>query len=714
MSDTTQNNNTTNNENNSSLTAAEIARIAVEQMYNLAMGAISAGSALIDNKIASTTMTFWSGGFDLFKNQVTNPNDNHYQGIGRAVGDMLNLAITFWIQEKFNKVTVSGKTKAEVAFGTYFELANINLGEKFSNLFNTYVANADRFYDEIITNDDFFNKVKNGLINNGLMNFVDYFDPDGDGNVSAIDIVNGYQKLFSPPPAFGTMDFEIQFASNKPKEIIIKADISKQEEEKEIIQAVMKHDEIQTLTINSQTYNIKELSNLELRNAIENIPQVSFLLSRILIKVGEYLDLGEKGIYKVKSGDTLSTIAQKNGMVTKDLVRLNSWLCDEGRIKFNQNKVLIKGNPLNLSNTNHTLYGEANAENVLTDANGGDNEFIGGSKKDIMQSKGKGYDIYHANDGDEITDNDGKGEVKFGGTALTGGLYNKDKGYYESEDESIEYHLNGNTLIVKNGSESITINNYSKSDESLGIKLLEPTEVSIVIQNGSAKEQDDKNQSTTFDVTLNGELKEGEFVEIQITGNNNSQDQDTLPQIIRFEYGQDTTQQYTFYWDGNEEKNPNGDLEFSVSGIVVAKFETIKVTDIQDGIITINDDDKDDEPNDDAPNESDSPNDTFPDTDPASTKTSPIVIDLNGDGVKTISRKNNKTYFDLDNNKFAENTSWIDKNDGILINKTLITDNNITNGSELFGNHTLLKDGSLADNGFEALKEFVNLNLLVA
>ena len=109
----------------------------------------------------------------------------------------------------------------------------------------------------------------------------------------------------------------------------------------------------------------------------------------------------------------------------------------------------------------------------------------------------------------------------------------------------------------------------------------------------------------------------------------------------------------------------------------------------------------------------DSPNDTFPDTTPASTKTSPIVIDLNGDGIKIISRKNSKTYFDLDNNKFAENTSWIDKNDGILINKTSIT-NSITNGSELFGNHTLLRDGSLANNGFEALKEFANLNLLVA
>ena len=77
-----------------------------------------------------------------------------------------------------------------------------------------------------------------------------------------------------------------------------------------------------------------------------------------------------------------------------------------------------------------------------------------------------------------------------------------------------------------------------------------------------------------------------------------------------------------------------------------------------------------------------------------------------------ITNAHGKTYFDLYNNKFAENTSWIDKNDGILINKTSIT-NSITNGSELFGNHTLLRDGSLANNGFEALGEFANLNLLI-
>ena len=166
-------------------------------------------------------------------------------------------------------------------------------------------------------------------------------------------------------------------ASKKEINIDSSINLNKKNKESENFAGAILSSGAEVATINSQTYNIKELSNLELRNAIENIPQVSFLLSHILIKVGEYLDLGEKGIYKVKSGDTLSVIAQKNGMVTKDLVRLNSWLCDEGRILFNQNKVLIEGNPLNLSNTNHTLYGEANAENVLIDANGGDNiEFI--------------------------------------------------------------------------------------------------------------------------------------------------------------------------------------------------------------------------------------------------------------------------------------------------------------------------------------------------
>lgn len=136
---------------------------------------------------------------------------------------------------------------------------------------------------------------------------------------------------------------------------------------------------LEQITINSHTYNIKELSNLQILNALDYIPKVSFLLSNILIKVGEEIDLGSKGIYTIKSGDTLSEIAQDNGMVTKDLLKLNPWLLDENRVKFLQNKILVDTtlSESELNNKNHTLIGDSNAENILIDANGGDNiEFI--------------------------------------------------------------------------------------------------------------------------------------------------------------------------------------------------------------------------------------------------------------------------------------------------------------------------------------------------
>ncbi len=83
---------------------------------------------------------------------------------------------------------------------------------------------------------------------------------------------------------------------------------------------------------------------------------------------------------------------------------------------------------------------------------------------------------------------------------------------------------------------------------------------------------------------------------------------------------------------------------------------------------------------------------------------SPLVLDLNGDGVKTIS-KSAGIHFDLDGNGFAETTGWVDKNDGLLV---LDKNGNgkIDNGTELFGNNTLLANGQKAANGFEALKQY--------
>ncbi|PXY95184.1 hypothetical protein DKK76_06975, partial [Frischella perrara] len=52
--------------------------------------------------------------------------------------------------------------------------------------------------------------------------------------------------------------------------------------------------------------------------------------------------------------------------------------------------------------------------------------------------------------------------------------------------------------------------------------------------------------------------------------------------------------------------------------------------------------------------------------DGAKTTSSPIILDLDRDGVETIS-KNNNIHFDLNANQFAENTGWVGSDDGLLV-----------------------------------------------
>ena len=83
--------------------------------------------------------------------------------------------------------------------------------------------------------------------------------------------------------------------------------------------------------------------------------------------------------------------------------------------------------------------------------------------------------------------------------------------------------------------------------------------------------------------------------------------------------------------------------------------------------------------------------------------TSPIVLDLDGDGIETRGLQDG-IFFDHDSNHFAENTGWAGADDGLLV---LDRNNNgdIESGGELFGNNTQLNDGTLAENGYKALQE---------
>lgn len=85
----------------------------------------------------------------------------------------------------------------------------------------------------------------------------------------------------------------------------------------------------------------------------------------------------------------------------------------------------------------------------------------------------------------------------------------------------------------------------------------------------------------------------------------------------------------------------------------------------------------------------------------AETTRSPLILDLDGNGVETVS-VNDGVYFDHDGNGFAEKSGWASENDGILV-RDLNNNGQIDGGNELFGDQTLLSDGTKAANGFEAL-----------
>ncbi|MER0044255.1 hypothetical protein ABRQ16_20825, partial [Pseudomonas sp. MGal98] len=79
----------------------------------------------------------------------------------------------------------------------------------------------------------------------------------------------------------------------------------------------------------------------------------------------------------------------------------------------------------------------------------------------------------------------------------------------------------------------------------------------------------------------------------------------------------------------------------------------------------------------------------------------PLVLDLDGDGIETVSA-NSGVVFDFNGDGLKTGTGWIKKDDGFLV---LDRNGNgtIDNGSELFGIDTVKKNGQKATSGFDAL-----------
>ncbi|MDD5029142.1 MAG: hypothetical protein PHH58_06540, partial [Rhodoferax sp.] len=81
----------------------------------------------------------------------------------------------------------------------------------------------------------------------------------------------------------------------------------------------------------------------------------------------------------------------------------------------------------------------------------------------------------------------------------------------------------------------------------------------------------------------------------------------------------------------------------------------------------------------------------------------PIILDLNGDGVKTLSYSSG-VKFDLFAQGQTVQTGWVSGGDGLLV-LDRNHDGQINDGSELFGSSSTLANGTKALDGYQALRE---------
>lgn len=325
---------------------------------------------------------------------------------------------------------------------------------------------------------------------------------------------------------------------------------------------------------------------------------------------------------------------------------------------------------------------------------------FGGSDKDILIGHGggdlliggAGADDYFVNAGDTIDDSDKQGRIFDGYSRkqYTGGTYDKDRGCYVG-DENGWYKIEGDDLII-NG--NIRVKHFNKQNNDLGITLLEADEIAVSLEGkSSVAEGDGSKHYEEYGIKLNRQLQKGEWLILKTVdpggkeryifqGDMSCESAKPYYEKLFFK------QSYGAYlsWSGNDKSNE--DIKTMVGVNVYAHSDNIKVKSITPKEVTIKDDDRD-------------PDD--PETDG-----SPIVIDLNNDGINTLSLDYTRN-FDLDNNGFAEATGWVQKDDALLA-----YDRNgngkIDNGGELFGNYTLSDNyyshTSGNTNGFNALKEF--------
>lgn len=93
-----------------------------------------------------------------------------------------------------------------------------------------------------------------------------------------------------------------------------------------------------------------------------------------------------------------------------------------------------------------------------------------------------------------------------------------------------------------------------------------------------------------------------------------------------------------------------------------------------------------------------------PDVDPACSG-SPLIFDVMRTGsIRTTGRRDARVAFDIDGDVTRESTQWVEgQGEDAFLWLDLDADDEVDGGRELFGDATILPDGSEAQHGFEAL-----------
>jgi hypothetical protein len=92
---------------------------------------------------------------------------------------------------------------------------------------------------------------------------------------------------------------------------------------------------------------------------------------------------------------------------------------------------------------------------------------------------------------------------------------------------------------------------------------------------------------------------------------------------------------------------------------------------------------------------------------PGDDERSPLILDLNGDGIWTTRLEESPVLFDLTGNGVADLTAWTNpRTEEALLYFDLNHNRQIDGGQELFGDATLLPGGQPAMTGYEALAAY--------